>query len=317
MGRALEGIALFRDDRDRTDFVSRLAAHCRDGHWRLYGWALLATHFHLLVRTERQALASTMKQLLTGYVVNFNRRHQRYGHLLQNRYKSIVCQDDPYLLELTRYIHLNPLRAGAAKDLAELRRYPWAGHAALMGAVPRDWQDTEAILGYFGRTRRPAQARYEAYVREGLRAGRRPELVGGGLIRSLGGWSQVLATRRRGEAVATDQRILGEGPFVDTLLAEAARQEQDTLRLARKRIDLPALAATILAGHAVTEDVLRSGSRQRAVVQIRRLFCQVAVKKLGHSGAAVARFLGVTTAAVNRLAASAELAGVERCIKVL
>jgi len=70
-----------------------------------------------------------MRTLLTGYVVNYNRRHKRYGHLFQNRYKSIICEGDPYLLELTRYIHLNPLRAGIVKNLEELERYQWCGHS--------------------------------------------------------------------------------------------------------------------------------------------------------------------------------------------
>jgi putative transposase len=78
----------------------------------------------LLVRTGSRPLASSMRKLLTGYVVNFNRRHKRYGHLFQNRYKSIICEDDPYLLELIRYIHLNPLRAGIVKDIKRLSVYP-------------------------------------------------------------------------------------------------------------------------------------------------------------------------------------------------
>jgi len=72
---------------------------------------------------------------LTGYVVNYNRRHTRYGHLFQNRYKSILCEDDPYLLELTRYIHLNPLRAGIVKNAKELKEYQWCGHSAITGRV--------------------------------------------------------------------------------------------------------------------------------------------------------------------------------------
>jgi hypothetical protein len=79
-----------------------------------------------------------MRRLLTGYVVNFNLRHKRHGHLLQNRYKSIICEDDPYLLELTRYIHLNPLRAGIVRDIKGLNQYRWAGHSAIMGRVKRE-----------------------------------------------------------------------------------------------------------------------------------------------------------------------------------
>jgi len=105
---------------DRRDFLARVTALCEAGAWMVYAWALLPTHFHLLARTAGGSLPGSMRKLLTGYVVNFNRRHKRSGHLFQNRYKSILCEDEPYLLELTRYIHLNPLRAGMLSSLEEL-----------------------------------------------------------------------------------------------------------------------------------------------------------------------------------------------------
>ena len=82
-----------------------------------------------------------MRKLMTRYAVYFNRRHRRSGHLFQNRYKSIVCEEEPYLLELIRYIHLNPLRAKVVNSLDELDTYPWCGHAALMGKILCNWQD--------------------------------------------------------------------------------------------------------------------------------------------------------------------------------
>jgi len=127
MGRGIEKAKIFQSEIDRSDFLDRVAKLCYKGNLIVYAWALLPSHFHLLLRTGRESLSRSMKQLLTGYVVNFNLRHKRHGHLFQNRYKSIICEEDPYLLELTRYIHLNPLRAGIVKNLGELRGYPWAG----------------------------------------------------------------------------------------------------------------------------------------------------------------------------------------------
>jgi putative transposase len=83
-----------------------------------------------------------MRRLLTGYAVRFNRRDRRYGHLFQNRYKSILCEEDPYLKQLVAYIHLNPMRAGIVKDVKALKAYPFTGHSALMGKRLRPWQDT-------------------------------------------------------------------------------------------------------------------------------------------------------------------------------
>jgi putative transposase len=317
VGRGIERTKVFQEEGDREDFVTRVAALCQDGSWHVLAWALLPNHFHLLVRTGGRPLSQSMRKLLTGYGVNFNRRHRRYGHLFQNRYKSILCEEEPYLLELTRYIHLNPLRAGLVKRLADLRRYPWSGHAGILGRVDRAWQDRAAVLAYFGQNRRRAVAGYEAFVRAGVSEGKRPELVGGGLIRSLGGWSQVLAVRRRGLKLAADERILGSGAFTEHVLATAARQEKETLRLARTVVELPTLSGRIVAREGVTEWELRSGSRRPAVVKARRLFCQVAVQGMGYSGAGVARFLGVTTSSVNRLAASEELPEVKRYLRAL
>ena len=314
LGRGIARTQVFRDDTDRADFVERVAALGRGRQWSVYAWALMPNHFHLLVRTGDAPLSQSMQRLLTGYVVNFNRRHRRSGHLFQNRYKSIVCEDNPYLLELTRYIHLNPLRVGRVKRLAALRGYPWTGHAALLGGVDRDWQDTATVLAHFGPKRRQAVERYAAFVRAGIPHGRRSDLGGGGLIRSAGGWAQVRALRRKGITVASDERILGSGEFTEHLLAEAASKEKETLRFSRRVVALATLARKIVAGAGVTEGELRSGSRKPAVVRARRLFCQVAVKGLGYSGGRVARFLGVTTSAVNRLAVSEELPECKRYI---
>jgi len=116
MVRGIERRALFRDDQDRADFVARLAALAEQGALTVYAWALLPNHAHLLVRTGIRPLPRSMRRLLTGYAGAFNRRHQRVGHLFQNRYKSIVVEEEPYLLELVRYLHLNPLRAGVVQS---------------------------------------------------------------------------------------------------------------------------------------------------------------------------------------------------------
>ena len=274
----------------------------------------MSNHFHLLLRTGNQLLSNSMRKLLTGYVVNYNRRHKRYGHLFQNRYKSIICEDDPYLLELARYIHLNPLRAGIVKTLKELKGYQWCGHSGIIGSVKREWQDRDTVLAYFGKRRKRAIEKYEDFAGEGIEAGSRPELVGGGLIRSLGGWSQVLSLRRVGSKVFSDERILGSSEFVNNVIADAEEKAKETLRLTLKISDLPSLALKVCEGQGVDEAGLRSGFRKKEVVKSRRIFCQIAVKKMGYSGADVARFLGINTSAVNRLAVSDELPEVEKYV---
>jgi putative transposase len=180
IGRGIAGTKVFGTGRDREDFIHRMAERCEAGSLAVYAWALMNTHFHLLLRTGSDTLSSSMRKILTGYVVNFNRRHRRYGHLFQNRFKSIVCEEDPYLLELTRYIHLNPVRAGILKDMGELDVYPWTGHAVIMGKQSHPWQDRDAILAYFGRTETEAKEPYRRFVEEGIAMGKRTDLTGGG-----------------------------------------------------------------------------------------------------------------------------------------
>ncbi len=167
MLRGIERAVIFRDDTDRADFLARLAALVEGGALSVYAWALLANHAHLLVRTGSRPLPASMRSLLTGYAGAFNRRHRRVGHLFQNRYKSIVVEEEPYLLELVRYLHLNPVRAKVVSDLRALDRYHWTGHSALVGTVPRPCQGTQTILAQFGPTRLRARAGYRDYVTAG------------------------------------------------------------------------------------------------------------------------------------------------------
>ena len=150
----------------------------------IYAWSLLPNHAHILLCSGPSGLPKFMRRLLTGYAITYNRRHHRYGHLFQNRYKSIVCEEDSYFMELVRYIHLNPLRAKLVKDLTALDRYPWSGHCAIMGKNRWEWQDCDYVLSWFGRSLKDAQTSYRRYVGQGIALGKRPELVGGGLVRS-------------------------------------------------------------------------------------------------------------------------------------
>ena len=280
---------------------------CEGEALSVHAWALLDNHFHLLIRTGKQTISEGMRKLLTGYVVNFNRRQGRSGHLFQNRYKSILCEEDPYLLELTRYIHLNPIRAGVVKTMRGLAAYPWTGHAVILGRVRRPWQDVDTVLAHFGKRRKEAIRRYEKYVSDGVRMGKRPELVGGGLIRSMGGWSEVLSLRRKGERETSDQRMLGSGEFVERVVEEAEEGMKERLRWRKRVMGLPALLRDVAKKEGLGEEEMMGRSRREPVVRGRKIFCQVAVRKLGYTGASVARFLGMTTSSVNRMAGLEEM----------
>ncbi len=224
MVRGIERRRIVDDEQDRREFVTRLGTVARETATSVYAWALLSNHAHILLSSGVQGLSTFMRRFLTGYAVTYNIRHRRYGHVFQNRYKSIVCDGDRYFTELVRYIHLNPLRVNLVQDMNALESYPYCGHGVVTGRHQAAWQDRTYVLGWFGRREGEARRAYRQFVREGITRGRRPELVGGGLVRSVGGWAEVVSLRRQGIRGTTDERILGSGEFVDRVLMEADEQ---------------------------------------------------------------------------------------------
>ncbi len=269
--------------------MARVATLGQAGALTIFAWALLPNHAHLLVRTGARPLARSMRGLLTGYAGAFNRRHHRAGHLFQNRYKSIVVEEEPYLLELVRYLHLNPLRAGLVADLRALDRYPWSGHATLLGRVAQPWQATADILGRFGRDPRRARVAYRAFIAAGAPQGRRPELQGGGWVRSLGGWHAVRSRRGRDEPTAADARVLGTGAFVEAVLRAATHQATAHERSQRRHLDLDTLVRRVGDSLGVTPAAIAGRTRQRHVVRARQIVAFLWVEQLGRPASALAR----------------------------
>jgi REP element-mobilizing transposase RayT len=166
--RGIEKGRIVDDDRDRQDFVKRLGNLANRTETRIYAWSLLSNHAHFLLRSGPSGLPKFMRRFLTGYAVTYNLRHLRHGHLFQNRYHSIVCDEDVYFQELVRYIHLNPLRAHLVKSLSELDHYSWSGHSVLMGRVEYSWQDGDYVLSWFGKREGDARRAYRKYMEEGI-----------------------------------------------------------------------------------------------------------------------------------------------------
>jgi putative transposase len=296
MIRGIERRKIFRNDEDRNDLIERLARLLPETKTACYAWALIPNHAHFLLRSGPSGIASLMRRLLTGYVVSFNRRHRRAGQLFQNRYKSIICQEDPYFKELVRYIHLNPLRAGLVTTVRELDRFPYAGHSALTGNKDRPWQDTTYVLHSFSDGSGKAKKAYRSFVQAGIDQGRRDDLTGGGLVRSLGGWSEV---RRRARRIKGDQRILGDSNFVMRVLAEANEQYEHTLLLKSRGYTLTTVADRIAGLYHMNRDDLLSKGRQALRVEARSLLCYLAVRDLKRSVTDLARVLGMTPSAIS------------------
>jgi len=298
--RGIERRVIFRDDFDRENFLERLSRLVPETQTICYAWAFMSNHFHLLLRTGLVPIAVLMRRLLTGYAVYFNRRHRRYGHLFQNRYKSILCQEDLYLMELVRYIHLNPLRAGLVSDLNDLGRYSYSGHGVLMGKIENDWQDIESVLKMFDKKSGPARREYNAFVKKGMLKGKRPDLIGGGLIRSAGGWSAIKAQRRSQIYQKGDERILGDGDFVEHILNTANEVMKRKYSLKAQGFDLDKVARRVADLLQIESDMVWAAGKHRHIVEARSLLCFWAVRELGISMASLSRKLNISLPAVSQ-----------------
>ncbi|MCF8383637.1 MAG: transposase [Chlorobium sp.] len=298
MVRGIEGGPIVTDDHDREQFVSRTGLLSRSTGTTVYAWALMTNHSHLLLRSGHAGISGFMRKLLTGYAISYNLRHKRHGYLFQNRYKSIVCQEDGYFQKLVSYIHLNPFRAGLVRSLDELDDYPWTGHAVLMNRASNDWQDRDYVLSYFGEKEGSARQSYREFIAEQSVLGRQPELVGGGLVRSAGGWSEVKALRKRGELQLGDARILGDGDFVKTMLDEAEESRKELLCVYEMERKAEDEMEKKCEQQGVSKDLLQKGSRQAAVSKLREELAALMVDELGLTQAATARLLGISTSGV-------------------
>jgi putative transposase len=205
--RGIERTDIFLDDDDRRRFADKFDRLLVDTSTDCYAWALIPNHFHLLLRCDRVELSRFMRRLLTGYAVFFDLRHDRSGHLFQNRYKSIVCEEESYLLELIRYIHLNPVRAGLVSGLDALDHFPWCGHSVILGNGRMSGQSGETVLAHFGKRINTARYKYRQFVADGLGMGEQPHLVG----------KYIKRQDCERDAAVSDNRVLGSSDFFQTL----------------------------------------------------------------------------------------------------
>jgi REP element-mobilizing transposase RayT len=301
MIRGIERKAIVRDHADRKEFIDRMGRLALESKSAIYAWAMMTNHVHILLRSGPKGLPGFMRRLLTGYAITFNRRHRRHGHLFQNRYKSIICDEETYFRELVRYIHLNPLRANLVQTITSLDKYPWCGHATLMGRINQEWHHSDYVLSWFGKSAGVARRAYRDYVIEGISMGRRPDLVGGGLIRSQGGWSQVISMRRRKEHELYDERILGPGDFVERVIEEAEENIKRALRNNLSNQNMEQLILKTCRESGISVEELKKGGRRADVSQVRLKLASDLVKKHGLSMAKTARHLGVSTPAISHL----------------
>ncbi len=304
--RGIERRIIFVDDDDRESFLQRLAKALTKTGSRCYAWALMRNHFHLLIQSGKKPISDLMRSLMSGYVGYFNRRHHRSGYLVQNRYKSILCQEDAYFKELVRYIHLNPLRDGLVKNIGELNNYFWTGHADIMGTTKREWYISEEVLSYFGERKVAARKSYLTFIEDGQNMGQRADLIGGGLKRSAGGWFVIETLRKTKIRWQGDERVLGDGDFVSQVLQEWEEEINNKEKMRREGWNIDKLIKHVCQMFSLKrEDVMKKG-KNNSVAYAKELIAYLGKQKLGLSGVEIGKALGISRQAVSLLIANGE-----------
>lgn len=261
MIRGIERRKIFHDTEDYESFLSRLDVLVPELGFRCFAWALMPNHVHLALQTGPVPLARLMARVGTGYALGFNHRHQRVGHLFQNRYRSRPVNDDRDLLGLILYIHRNPLRAGLVDEPDELGRFPWCGHGALSGdRPPRSFEAPSVTLRLFSDD--PLDAR------------------------------RHLSSRM--------QTSEDSDPLEELRLGDSSRREEPPAPSHNSIASMEELIETVCAAHDLPRSALGSGIRGPRVVAVRAEVACRATRELGVTSRVVARALGVSNATVSR-----------------
>ena len=266
---------IFGSDEDYLKMLSLLAEQKRKLPFYLYAYCLMPNHLHLLVERRDDSISRVMHRMLTGYSRYHNRKYNKQGHVVQGRYKAILCQSDQYLAELVRYIHLNPVRA---KMVRKAEGYAYSSHRAYVGLDEGVFVDTEPVLRHFGATKRLARERFELFVRAGLK---------------LGHLEEFYPTQER--------RILGSEEFIEqakSRVGEIPRGARPQIEN-RRAFDPGKLvkASEVASGFDALEFCGNSKARELVLVKEAVI---VAGRRLGMSNAALSVALGVHTSVVSR-----------------
>jgi putative transposase len=291
IARGIERRSIFRDDADRKFFLRRLGRILTETQTRIYAFALIPNHFHLLLRRDRTPIQKVMLRLLTSHAIYFNKRHRRAGHLFQNRYKAIICQEELYFLELVRYINLNPLNAGIVDSLDELTDYPYTSHSHLLGKKSADWFDVEQVLSFFGTGKSSSRQAYRRFIAAGNSAGEGQDLDGGGLKRSLG-----FPACSPKEMTAHDERVLGVGDFVEGLCGRKIDECTDI-----SSASFEELLDDISRVYDIPATSITGRTKVRKAVEARRVLAYRLYSEIGMTGCDIARRLSLSRSTVSRM----------------
>jgi REP element-mobilizing transposase RayT len=261
---------IFHDDSDHQRYLSLLEEVRNRYHCKLYAYVLMGNHVHLLVEAEVAPLSKIMQNLQFRYTRYYNLRYGKIGHLFQGRYKAILCDRDNYLLELVRYIHLNPVRAGLSK---QVDGYRWSSHSNYLSGDDKGGVSVSAVLEPFGKRRGEAIRQYRQFITEGLGDGHREE------------YYKVI-----------DQRFLGDEEFVEEV---RGKLEEPEMRYPVD-IELRDIAKLVCDGFGIRTERVYLREKSREVSQLRWIIGKLACEEGGYRLVEVAGFFGREAGVMSR-----------------
>jgi len=229
---------IFFDNEDRTRFYFLLQEGVERYRHRIHAFCLMTNHFHLALQSGDVHLSSVMQNLSFRYTAWINRRYARSGHLFQGRFKAVLVDADMYLLELVRYIHLNPIRAGLVSDPGE---YPWSSHTAYCHVESIPWLTTEWVLSQFSEMKKQAINGYRTFLMDGMKEGHRVEFH-----------------RGTGE----DSRVFGNDTFIEKVLGRAERN-------VRRILTLEELIDHVCRRYEIDKSALKEPGKDRRMSEVR------------------------------------------------
>ncbi|MFH1283260.1 MAG: transposase [bacterium] len=296
--RGIEKRKIFIDSKDYQEFLRRFGLVLENDRGKCFAWSLMPNHIHLLLRSGHFGIAHMMRSLLTGYAVYFNLRHKRAGHLFQNRYKATLCNHDEYLHVLVRYIHLNPLNSGLVRDLEELKLFQWSGDSVLMDIRKYEWQDTESVLGLFGKTTDEGRKGYRRFIAEGLNS--KESLEESGLVMGKKELDAFLKFKINKEKEESDNRILAGGDFVREIKKQVL-DDQPVARTPKKKIE--DIIRIITEMNSLNKNIFQKKTQNRNVVLTKSIIAYYAHHICGYSLTEICKELNTGLSGICRLLA--------------
>jgi putative transposase len=295
MARGIEGRDIFCDDEDRRKFLDLLTYRIKRTGFKCYAWVLMSNHYHLLIRTNEKHLSELMRGLNAGYAQYYSKKNKRRGYLFQDRYKSQVTQDQGYVEKLVQYIHLNPLRAGICKDLAELNDYSWSGHIVLLGKKPAPFQDTWPVLRKFSSTVEEGRIGYLKFIASAS---------------ALSETIDSISQQKSNDHHSTNY-VVGDPEFVKQVLS--AQKDAYTKKIRRQLdgLSIEALAEKVSAAAGINVQELLQRSRGNWHADVRKIFAFICYREYSISIVAIAKYLNIAHSAVSLAIRQAEGPGLK------